>query len=146
MWAASGRGLYLTSSGSRVIGRNVDFSADVLPRAQSYGVQYPLSPDRIRFFSAGADSGGRWEYTNPRKSADISLYSFPLFALIALLIKLFAKIAFPVIDGCIGFFLLFHLHSRVYGSACDGADLGSTAMCVLLCDDLLLNIALLFWM
>lgn len=130
----------------RIIGRSVDF-AQTFCHELNHTVFNILFLNRIRSFSASADSGGEVEYTG-RGNPLICLapYSVPLFALIALLIKLFAKeSAFPVIDGCIGFFLLFHLHSVLMEARLRQTDLKVYGYVFSYAMILFLNIALVFW-
>lgn len=130
----------------RIIGRSVDF-AQTFCHELNHTVFNILFLNRIRSFSASADEGGEVEYMghgNPLIC--LAPYSVPLFALIALLVKLFAKeSAFPVINGCIGFFLLFHLHSVFMEARLRQTDLKVYGYVFSYAMILLLNVALVFW-
>lgn len=96
----------------RVFHRSIGF-AHTFCHELNHAVFNVLFLNRIRSFNAHAEEGGDVEfYGRANPLICLAPYSVPLFALIALSVKLFAlPSAYPVIEGFVGFFVFFHLHS-----------------------------------
>ncbi|MCK9183125.1 MAG: M50 family metallopeptidase [Fibrobacteraceae bacterium] len=96
----------------KVFHRNLEF-AETFCHELNHTVFCVLSFHKVDSFLADSEKGGKVSFSgNPNPFIVLAPYAFPLFALVALFFKLFAMPkAFPIIEGVVGFFLLFHLHS-----------------------------------